>query len=303
METSCDTLPLPHAARSVVVNAPAKINLHLGIHEGRDERGYHRAESVMVALELCDEVQVSMAPAGAGLRVSIDPSLDVAGEKTLVARVARRLAEELGRAADLSVRVVRRIPDKSGLGSASTDAAATLRALCQLWGVDELDERVVGIARAAGADVAFFLRPEPSLLDGVGDCLRETYPSVAGVSVALVRPEGGVSTPAAYAEFDRCPEKPTSPGTLCAQLRAGGAWDASRLSGLLFNNLQDAAERLQPDVRVVRAWLQGQEGVADVLLCGSGSCVFALCESDEAASRVATDALACGWWSCATRTA
>ena len=284
------------AATCISCAAPAKVNLHLGIHTGRDERGYHRADSVMAALDLSDEVRVRRAPAGAGLTVSVEPALDVPSERTLVARVALRLAEELGQAPDLDIHVVRRIPDKSGLGSSSTDAAAVLRALAELWGIEARDDRVVSIARQAGADVAFFLEPRPSWLDGVGDCLRETYPALGGLPVALVRPAGGVSTVEAYREFDCLPEQAANPEAICSVLRTG-AVTAEILAPLLFNNLQGAAERLQPAVGEVRAWLEAQPGVVGVLMCGSGSCVFALCEDDAAAEAIATSAAARTWWS------
>ena len=175
--------------QAITVTAPAKVNLHLGIYPGRDERGYHRADSVMIALELADEVTVSPAK---GLEVTCEPPLDVPAEKTTIAKAAQRLADAFGVPCNAHIHLVRRIPDKSGMGSASTDSAATLRALCQLWGLDEGDPRVLEIARGLGADVAFFLQPVPSLLVGVGDVLREAFPPLVGMPLVLVRPEGGV---------------------------------------------------------------------------------------------------------------
>lgn len=287
-------------ADSLVVPAPAKVNLHLGIHPGRDERGYHRADSVMVALALADEVTVEATP-GSDLAVTMEPALDMEGERTLVARVARRMAELAGVAPEVRIRVVRRIPDKSGLGSSSTDAAAAIKALCELWGLDIADPQVVQLARAAGADVAFFLDPLPSWLDGVGDRLREAFPPLGDVPVVLVRPAGGVSTVEAYAEFDRDPEDPQDPDALCALLRTG-AVDAPALAGLLANNLSAAAERLQPEVRDVRLWLEAQPQALGTLMCGSGSCVFALCPSAGDAAGLAGAAAGQGWWAHATHT-
>lgn len=289
----------PAEGSGIVVEAPAKVNLHLGIYEGRDERGYHRADSVMAALKLADEVSVELAQPGAGTMVAMEPALDVTGEKTLVARVARQLAEALGHAADLRIGVRRRIPDKSGLGSSSTDAAAAMRALCALWGEDLADPRVVALARAAGADVAFFLNPQPSWLDGAGDRLRELYPPLSGLPVVLVRPAGGVSTVEAYREFDRAPERPRPVSDICAALRRGGL-DARALAPLLYNNLQGAAERLQGEVAVVRTWLEARPDAVGTLMCGSGSCVFCLCAREADAEAVAASALDLGWWSCAT---
>ncbi len=260
-------------AGTISLAAHAKVNLHLGIYEGRDERGYHRADSVMIALELHDEVTVSPADQ---IEVVVIPELDVPG------------------------RLVRNIPDKSGLGSASTDAATILRALCALWGIDESDERVRTIARSAGADVAFFLNPVPSWLDGVGDNLRQTYPPLVGVPVVLARPTGGVSTPAAYAEFDRNPVPPVPIDAMAAALEAS---DVRMVADALFNNLAPAACAIEAEEQVVVDTLRACEGVLAAQVTGSGSCVFGICESDEAAEAAAAEAAAHGWWSCATRTA
>lgn len=283
-------------ARIISMEAHAKVNLHLGIYEGRDERGYHRADSIMIAIGLHDRVTVTDAEE---ICVSTTPELDVPERRTLVARSARALAAAFGLRQGAQIDVVRHIPDKSGLGSASTDAATTIRALCMLWGLSEQDPRVVEVARSAGADMAFFLNPVPSWLDGVGDHLRETFPPLPGVPMVLVRPSGGVSTPEAYAEFDRAPEAPADPSAMCAALRAG---DVRAVAAALSNNLEAPACRLEPEERVVVDWLRAQDAVMAAQVTGSGSCTFGICESREAAERVCEAALQQGWWSCATET-
>lgn len=276
--------------------APAKINLHLGVYAGRDERGYHRADSVMIAIALHDEVSVS--PAGE-IAITTTPELDVPERRTVVARAARRLASAFAVESGARIEVVRLIPDKSGLGSASTDAAAAIRALCKLWGLDAADPRVVEVAQSVGADVAFFLNPAPSWFVGAGDELRETFPPLPDVPIVLARPLGGVSTPEAYAEFDLLPSAPASADAMCAALRAGSVED---VAANLFNSLEAPACRLEPEERVVVEWLRRQDGVVAAQVTGSGSCVFGICESFEDTRRIAGAALGRGWWSCATRT-
>jgi len=285
-------------ARIISLAAHAKVNLHLGIYEGRDERGYHRADSIMIAVDLHDRVTVTSSEEYP-IVVNTTPELDVPERRTLVARSARALAAAFGINTGAQIDVVRHIPDKSGLGSASTDAATTIRALCMLWCIDEKDPRVVEVARRAGADMAFFLNPVPSLLVGVGDQLKETFPPLPDVPIVLVRPVGGVSTPEAYAEFDREPSAPASPTDMCRALRAS---DIEAVAKNLFNNLEPPACRLEPEERAVVEWLRAQEGVRAAQVTGSGSCTFGICESHEAAERVADAALGHGWWACATKT-
>lgn len=279
------------------VQTPCKINLHLGIHAQRDERGYHRVDSVMAPVALFDALVIEDAPE---LRVCHEPALCVPPEKTTVWKAARLLAEALGTEPNVSITVTARIPEKAGLGGSSADAGAVLRALAERWGVDPLDPRVVDVARRVGADVAFFLNPVPSLHLGAGDVLTESFPELA-LPVALVMPEGeGVSAKAAYDEYDLAPTEPDGFEPMCAALRAG---DAAAVRALLYNNLAPAAKSLQPGCAEVEAWMAAQPEALSAMVTGSGSCVFAVCESLGVARALAGRASAeHGWWSFATLT-
>lgn len=280
-----------------VVYAPCKVNLHLGIRPAVDERGYHYAESVMAPVGLFDEVTIDDAPY---FSVKYTPSLGIPPEKSTVWKAATMLAEELHADLNLRIDVKMSIPEAAGLGGSSADAGAALRALAERWGLDPLDSRVVGVARRVGADVAFFLRPRPSLFLGAGDLLAETFGELA-LPIVLVKPGGaGVSARAAYQEFDRDPSEPTSAEPLCTALRAG---DATAVRELLYNNLAPAAKALQPGSAEAEVWLAAQPEVSRAMVSGSGSCVFALLDSLDAARAVAERAQSeRDWWSFATLT-
>lgn len=284
-------------AHEIELLAPAKLNLHLGIYPGRDERGYHQADSIMMGVELADVVRVRRADA---LALTTSDDCGVSQEGNTAFRAARALCAAVGRDEGYDIFVEKRIPAQSGLGGASSDAASVLLGLCWLWGVDPLDERVVSVARSLGADVPFFLTMTPALLTGAGDVLHERFPFLLGVPVVLVRPAAGVSTVEAYREFDADPTHPQSPAPMCEALRAG---DVDAVAARLYNNLEPAARRLVPETGEARRWLEAQPGVRAAQLTGSGSCVFGLCESDDHAVRVAEAAQAGKkWWSCATKT-
>ncbi len=284
-------------ATSIDVLAPAKLNVHLGIYPGRDERGYHRADSVMIGVALADRVQIQKAD-----ELTLTTSVDcgVPQERNTVFRAARALCQALGRDEGYAIHVQKNVPSQAGMGGASSDAASTLLGLCKLWGIDPLDERVVAVARSIGADVPFFLTMSPALLVGAGDVLAQSFPDLPDVPVALVRPDVGVSTVEAYRAFDADPIQPASPDAMCAALQAS---DARAVAAALYNNLEPAANRLAPVTAEVRQWLEAQPGVMAAQLTGSGSCVFALCESRQAAQHIAQDAQETrNWWSCATST-
>ena len=287
------------------IKIPCKVNLHLGIHTQKDQRGYHKVDSLMVPVALYDTVVVDDAPE---LTVTHEPQLCVLPERTTTWKAAVLLANKLGVSPDVSIDVQVHIPEKAGLGGSSADAAATLYLLAQRWGVDPLDPLVVEVAKAVGADVAFFLDPRPSLMLGAGDTLVETYASTVDAPLAIVLPaETGVVTKEAYDQFDASPITPQSYEQLSALLRdAGNSGAASdqatageqliqQVAGLLFNNLAPAAKSLKPQVAEVEEWLKTQAGVLGAQVSGSGSSSFALCESRDAAEAIAAAAQAKGW--------
>ena len=286
-----------------IIQIPCKVNLHLGIHTQKDQRGYHKVDSLMVPVALYDTVVVDDAPE---LTVTHEPQLCVLPERTTTWKAAVLLANKLGVSPDVSIDVQVHIPEKAGLGGSSADAAATLYLLAQRWGVDPLDSLVVEVAKAVGADVAFFLDPQPSLMLGAGDTLVETYASIVDAPLAIVLPaETGVVTKEAYDQFDASPVVPESYEQLSSLLRAA-CQDAAdqavsdnqliqQVASLLFNNLAPAAKSLKPQVAEVEEWLKAQPGVLGAQVSGSGSSSFALCESRDAADAIVAAAQAKGW--------
>ena len=291
------------------IKIPCKVNLHLGIHTQKDQRGYHKVDSLMVPVALYDTVVVDDAPE---LTVTHEPQLCVLPERTTTWKAAVLLANKLGVSPDVSIDVQVHIPEKAGLGGSSADAAATLYLLAQRWGVDPLDPLVVKVAKAVGADVAFFLDPRPSLMLGAGDTLVETYASTVDAPLAIVLPaETGVVTKEAYDQFDTSPIAPESYEQLSALLHADGQDAAGmepapdnaaaskqliqQVASLLFNNLAPAAKSLKPQVAEVEEWLKAQFGVLGAQVSGSGSSSFALCESQDTANAIAAAAQAKGW--------
>ena len=155
--------------QSVTKKAPGKVNLHLGIHPGRDERGYHRADSVMCALDLGDAVTVerlcapapqSAAQRGVALDMSEDVGIDYARNTAWLAAV--RAKEALGDEHHYCVRVTKGVIPQSGLGGSSSDAASTIMAILELCGESRREELAVQVARSIGADVPFFLNGRPA---------------------------------------------------------------------------------------------------------------------------------------------
>lgn len=150
---------------SLTLSAPAKINLYLGVHTERDDRGYHKVDSLMAAVGLVDTVTVTPAQA---LTVQTIPASDFPMQKNTAYRAALAMAEHYGREANVCITIEKRIPLCAGLGGPSTDAAAVIVALAELWGIDRADSALDNIARGIGARRSLLFACQPCILRGWG---------------------------------------------------------------------------------------------------------------------------------------
>lgn len=296
----------------LTVTAPAKINLVLSVGPIRPD-GFHEVTTVLHTLALHDTVYLSPAP---GLSFACSADLGIPVERNLAYRAAEAFAEEFSAPPDssaplgasappgvsaplgVSITIEKRIPWGAGLGGGSSDAAAVIAGLAALTGEDPRSERCLAVARQLGADCPFFLLGGAALMEGRGDELNLPLPSV-DAHVALVKPSAAVSTAAAYAAFDLAPPAPIDPCPLIHALRAA---TVDGVAAALGNNMTSASVRLVPEVGEALAWVRAEKGVLGALMAGSGSAVFALCETAADAERIADKAHARGWWGCATTT-
>lgn len=286
--------------------APAKVNLHLAIGNRRDD-GYHEASTIMHAINLHDVVymrrilpdsphygsnkpHVRIIPTGDTPVPSIDSDDNIATKAIMKLANALELPKDC---AEFEVRIEKSIPAEGGLGGGSTDAAAVLVGAARLWNIPADEPAIEETARTLGADVPFFLHGGCSAYAGAGDVfVRSLAPSKR--ALALVKPEGGVSTPAAYHAFDEAPHYAAREQETLVET-AETAEDVP-----LFNNLASASERLMPELAEVRTWLERQTGARNVLLCGSGATTFAACDDFASACAVVAAARKRGWWARAT---
>lgn len=222
-------------------------------------------------------------------------ALDVPARDNIVFKAVHLLACEMGRTAreKVDVRLEKHIPHQGGLGGGSSDAAAALLGAAKLWGIAPDDPVIEQVACRLGSDVAFFLHGGCALFDGAGESfVRALAPRKD--AILLIKPQGGVSTAAAYAAFDES-FTPIDEALLDQALSAESACDIP-----LFNNLTSAAESLMPELSEVRQWALAQPGVRDVLLCGSGATTCAVVEDFATACALAAKAQLNGWWARAT---
>ena len=295
--------------QSIKVIAPAKVNLHLDIGPVQSD-GYHSATSVLHAITLHDTLNMHFKDAAPGLGLVVHvrcqgsagiEAPDVASEDNIVYKAVVALAKALGRSVDeeISVEITKAIPYAAGLGGGSSDAAAALVGAASAWGAKTTSSQVVEVAASLGADVPFFLYGGCVCMTGRGDVFDHAIEPMKKPLV-LVRPNAGVSTVEAYKAFDMYYESNEAHG---APATHSISEVPSAADIALWNNLAPASESLLPELSRVREWLATRTGVErdasgepKVLLSGSGSSSFAVCESMDAAYAIVAAAKLEGWW-------
>jgi 4-diphosphocytidyl-2-C-methyl-D-erythritol kinase len=145
---------ISHYADSVVVWAPAKVNLYLEVL-GKRADGYHEVETLMVAINLYDTLVFREDTSGQFTLRCNRQELST-GPENLVTRAAEMLRRHTGCRRGARVRLAKRIPLAAGLAGGSTDAAAALAGLNRLWELGLPDEALAELAAQLGSDVAFF---------------------------------------------------------------------------------------------------------------------------------------------------
>ncbi len=217
--------------------------------------------------------------------------LKLESKDNIVHKAIELLANKIGRRENerIVVRIEKHIPDKAGLGGGSSDAAAALLGAAKLWGLPDDAPEILEAAYELGADVAFFLHGGCTCLTGAGEQFHHALEPMKK-TVVLVKPEGGVSTAAAYCEFDK------NPVVLPCEAQETVLTAQSATEVPLLNNLTGAARSLLPALDEILVWTYAQDGVEDSMMSGSGSAVFAVCDSFDVACRVSAAAREKGWW-------
>jgi 4-diphosphocytidyl-2-C-methyl-D-erythritol kinase len=285
--TSAPLVPAP-----VTVRVPAKVNLELLVGPRRPD-GYHALSTVFQAVSLYDDVTVAVAPEW-GVSVSGPLADGVPEDGDNLAMRAARLVETHFDVEPVHIAIRKGIPVAGGMAGGSADAAATLVALDHLWGLDLDREELEELGSELGSDVPFLIAGGTAMGSGRGELLapvlaRGTYHWVFALA------EGGLPTPAVYAECDRLrgseqvPDPVANPALMSA-LRSG---DPHELAPQLANDLQEASLSLRPDLAEVLS--AGMEyGALGGIVSGSGPTTAFLVENNEAGIDLAVALTASG---------
>ena len=252
-------------AESLILSAPAKLNLMLHI-TGRRDDGYHLLETVFQFIDLADHIEFNANDEGSIDRLPGNSPVDA--EDDILVTTATLLQSRFWVDKGVSIGIDKRIPIGGGLGGGSSDAAACLLALNRLWELDLSLDQLAGIGLELGADVPVFVRGRAAWASGIGEVLQEI--ELEQPIYLVIDPKIAVSTAQIFAAQELT--RNCDPLTIRAFLRGSGR-----------NVCEPVVRNLYPQVGEAIDWLSQY---ATARMSGTGACVFAAIDSLEQAEVV-----------------
>jgi len=290
---------------SVTVRSFAKINLGLYIGPPRPD-GFHELRTVYQTIGLYDRITVGVRP-GAGIEIESADSRVPTDATNTCYRIVERAMAALGAKGRVTVEIEKRLPVQGGLGGASANAVATLLALERALKKRLPQADRLRIAAEVGSDLPLFLVGGTALGVERGEAVFP-LPDLPAIPCVIVTPEIGVSTPRAFADWDRKVAKKLTVSAPSDRINRFGhvlsAWlsDASGASArsrsraesplldLVRTGIENDFERVvfpqYPELRDFKSVLEGA-GALYASLSGSGSALYGLFRTRDAAKRAA----------------
>lgn len=265
---------------SLAYRSHAKINLYLDIFDRRSD-GFHNIETIFQTVSLCDTLTVSESDA---LSLDCDDPEAGLGDDNLVHRAARLLQEETGCTRGALLALHKEIPVAAGLAGGSGDAAATLIALNEWWGLRLNREKLIDLGFELGSDVPYCLVGGTMAGRGRGELLSALAP-LPETWFVLLHPNIRVSTAEVYNHPRLKKNEPPAGEWSTAFERAASALSAG-VAGALYNGMEPVVFEMHPELGELKARLT-QAGCAGALMSGSGPTLYGACAAEREAERIA----------------
>jgi len=267
--------------------APAKVNLSLHVTGQRGD-GYHLLDSLVVFVDIGDrltfEPSNSLSIEVSGTRAKGVPT----DSSNLILKAARLFDGSRG----AKIALDKQLPAAAGIGGGSSDAAAALRGLARLWGVECPEDPL-----ALGADVPVCLRARSTWMRGIGEDLSDV-PTLPETWLVLTNPGVAIETPSV---FERLTNKNQAP--MSDLPKVGSAQELADWLGETRNDLQQPAIEIAPVVGLAIDLMAKQSGCLIARMSGSGATCWGMFGSKHEADAAAANlqAMRPDWWSVATK--
>lgn len=254
----------------MLIKSYAKINLSLDV-VGKREDGYHLLKMIMQSIDLCDDINIEKSLDG--ITISCDKEYVPTDSRNLAYKAAQLFFDQFKiKSGGVHIDIVKNIPVAAGLAGGSSNAAAVLKALRQMYMPSLLDEELIKLGLKIGADVPYFICGGTALCEGIGEIITPLK-SFNNRSIVLVKPPFGVSTKEVYGrlELSKIYRHPDMRAIL------NGIRDESikNVCRNMKNILENVTLKKYPLIRKIKIQML-EEGACGALMSGSGPTVFAL---------------------------
>ncbi|MCP2036866.1 4-diphosphocytidyl-2-C-methyl-D-erythritol kinase [Planomicrobium sp. HSC-17F08] len=260
------------------VKAPAKINLTLDVLHKRPDN-YHEIEMIMTTVDLAD--RIGLKATESGIYIESADRFVPNDSRNLAYQAAQLLKDTYNIKSGVIISLDKQIPVAAGLAGGSSDAAATLKGLNQLWQLNLSLDELAELGAKIGSDVSFCVYGGTALAKGRGEIIQE-LPAPPNCWVILAKPTIGVSTAEVYGAFDA--KKAEHPNTQ-EMIQALSAGDYNAMCANLGNALESVTLNLYPEVAQIKEQMK-KFGADAVLMSGSGPTVFGLVQQEARIPRI-----------------
>jgi 4-diphosphocytidyl-2-C-methyl-D-erythritol kinase len=290
--SSCSSSDLLDKLQVMQVFAPAKINLSLRILNRRSD-GFHEIDTLIAPISLCDQIKIDKNKRGEGISFRCDDPSVPQGDENLAVRAAKAFFAATQTRPAVSIALKKKIPHGAGLGGGSSDAAAVLLGLNQLFATKLSRKKLAKLGSTIGSDVPFFIFESAAMCTGRGEIVTPRK-LTERLAILLVKPDFGVSTSWAYKRWQNSRELP------------GISYVRQDFRGLkLHNDLERPVFEKFVFLAELKMWLLKQQEVGAALMSGSGSTILAVLRPDadtDLITKRAHKELDRELWTCASET-
>ena len=265
--------------KSISMKAYAKINLGLDVI-GKLENGYHEVRMIMQSVDLYDKITVTRNDSG---KITIKTNLSFlpTGPDNLVYKAADLLRQEFGIKDGIYIDLYKFIPVAAGMAGGSTDGAAVLKAVNQLFDLKLTDEELMERGAKLGADIPYCIMGGTALAEGIGEKLTK-LPDCPRCYVVIAKPGISVSTRFVYENLvlDENTNHPDTDGMIkCIENN-----DIDGVAARLCNVLESVTEKEYPIIADIKKDMLSH-GAINALMSGSGPTVFGIFKDKEKAEK------------------
>lgn len=271
---------------SISLKSRAKINLSIDVI-GKREDGYHIVEMIMQTIDLYDDIKLKELEED-NITIKSECSYIPLNEDNIVYKAAKLIKEKMDIKKGIEIFIKKNIPVAAGMAGGSSNAAAVLVGLNELWKLGLSKDELRELGLKLGADVPFCIEGGTALAEGIGEKLTYIKGINKDVNILVCKPDIFVSTKEVYQSLDiKNIEKRPDNKLLIEKLKND---DIVSVSNNMVNVLEEVTSKKYSDIKVIEDII-AKNGAMGTMMSGSGPTVFGFFDNEEKAKRARVELL------------